>query len=307
MNRKFLASAIVLTSLFLGSCSDDDDATVVEETTSSLDLSLTGLENLGDDYKYEGWVIVNDSPVSTGIFTIDDNGVWSDSSFDVDKDMLASATAFVLTIEPTVDPDPAPSATKLLVAPFSGDTATVAGYVVPGINTDGDGMFTDAAGIYFLRTPTDETSGNNGNDESGIWFGTTAATAGFTGMPELDATSGWRYEGWVVVDGTPISTGTFTNFDERDSGNPFSGTEANAGPPIPGEDFLLNAPNGITFPLDLRGRTAVISLEPYPDNSAAPFAIKPLVSDIATDAATAPATFDFGANLASFPSGTVSR
>lgn len=306
MNKKILASAIVLTSLFLGSCSDDDDATAAE-TTSSLNLSLSGLEDLGSDYKYEGWVIVNDAPVSTGLFTVNSSGALSETSFDVDSEMLETATAFVLTIEPTVDPDPAPSATKLLVAPFSGDTATVADHIVPGINTDGDGDFHDAAGIYFLRTPTDETDGNNGNDESGIWFGTTAPSAGFTGMPELEATSGWRYEGWVVVDGTPISTGTFTNFDERDSSNVFSGTEFNAGPPIPGEDFLLNAPDGITFPLDLRGRTAVISLEPYPDNSAAPFAIKPLVSDIATDAATAPATFDFGANLASFPGGSVSR
>jgi len=38
-----------------------------------------------------------------------------------------------------------------------------------------------------------------------------------------------------------------------DSGNPFSGTQRN-GPPVPGEDFFLNAPEGETFPLDIRGQ-----------------------------------------------------
>lgn len=313
MKTKILASSLFVASLLLGSCSDDDNTTEIEtnseSTTNTLALSLTGLENLGSDYVYEGWIIVNDSPVSTGIFSVDDNGDLSADSFEIDIDQLAAATNFVLSIEPSVDPDPAPSATKLLIASFDGDTATVTSNFVPGINEGEDADFSDVAGIYFLRTPTDESAGseNNMNDESGIWFGTTAATAGFTGMPELEQASGWRYEGWIVVDGTPLSTGTFTSFDAVDSGNLFSGTENNDGPPIPGEDFLLNAPDGITFPLDLRGKTTVISLEPYPDNSAAPFAIKPLLSAIATDAATAPTTHDFGQNLSSFPSGTISR
>ncbi|MGY6650304.1 anti-sigma factor [Wenyingzhuangia sp. IMCC45574] len=308
MNRKILASAFLSLGIMFTSCNNDDDNTVTEKSYN-LDLSINGLENLGNDYVYEGWIIVNDAPVTTGVFTVDDNGTWSQKSFWVDQTALGTATAFVLTIEPADDSDPAPSATKLLVAPFANNTATVAANTIPGINTSGDGVFTTAAGKYFLRTPTDETGDNNMNDENGIWFGTPGAppTAGFSGMPELDMDSGWRYEGWVVVDGTPISTGTFTSFSDRDSGNPFSGTEANAGPPVPGEDFFLNAPDGVTFPLDVRGKTAVISIEPYPDNSAAPFAIKPLVSQIAMDADTAPTAHDFGANLTSFPTGTITR
>ena len=38
--------------------------------------------------------------------------------------------------------------------------------------------------------------------------------------------------------------------------------------------LLENAPAGLTFPLDLRGKTAVISIEPYPDNSACSFYFK---------------------------------
>ena len=147
---------------------------------------------------------------------------------------------------------------------------------------------------------------NNGNDEYGIWFGTPGMppTPNFS-LPTLP--NGWIYEGWVVADGTPVSTGTFTSATgvERDSGNPFSGTENNEGPPIPGEDFLLNAPTGVTFPLDVRGKTVVISVEPNPDNSPMPFLLKPLLGTAGTE--LAPTTHDLGLNLASLPTGTATR
>ena len=53
------------------------------------------------------------------------------------------------------------------------------------------------------------------------------------GLELPDLPDGWVYEGWVVADEGPITTGTFTALDAVDSGNPFSGAEANAGPPIP--------------------------------------------------------------------------
>ncbi|NIJ46050.1 hypothetical protein FHR24_002528 [Wenyingzhuangia heitensis] len=309
MNKKFFTAGVLAFGMLLGSCDNDDDTKSIIESNTNLELSINGLANLGDDFVYEGWIIVNENPVSTGVFTINDSGDWSANSFTVDKTNLANATKFVLSIEPTVDNDPAPSATKILAADFSGNSAIVVANTIPGINTNGDGEFTEAWGKFFLRTPTDETGTNNGNDENGIWYGTpgTPPTAGLGGMPELEASSGWRYEGWVVVNGTPISTGTFISFTESDASNQFSGTEANAGPPIPGEDFLLNAPTGVTFPLDVRGKTTVISLEPYPDNSVKPFSIKPLLVTIATDAAIAPTTHNLNTNLSSFPSGSIIR
>ena len=163
-----------------------------------------------------------------------------------------------------------------------------------------------AAGTYFLRTPTDENGMNNGNDENGIWFGApgTPPTANFT-LPSLPA--GWAYEGWVVTSAGPISTGTFTDFGSRDLSNMFSGTQANAGPPIPGEDFFNNPPAGQTFPLDVRGKTVVISVEPVPDNSPMPFLLKPLIHPISATAGTAPMFHNFDQNLGSLPTGTVSR
>ena len=48
---------------------------------------------------------------------------------------------------------------------------------------------------------------------------------------------------------------------------------------------MINAPSGLTFPTDLSGGIAVISVEPYPDNGDEPYAIKPLVGKIPDNAA----------------------
>lgn len=298
MFKKAIIGALVI-GLVATSCNNDDDSTPTE---SNLTLNLSGLEDLGNDYLYEGWVIVNGAPVSTGTFSVNGNGELSSTSFQVNTESLNTATSFVLTIEPNPDSDPAPADTKLLKGDFgTGNTATV------GLGPVGEGNFSDSAGGFFLRTPTDETMGNNSNDQYGVWFGTPGMppAANLT-LPVLN--EGWKYEGWVVADGVPISTGTFTMNNTADDNagdaNGFSETASN-GPQIPGEDFFRNEPDGVTFPLDVRGKMVVISVEPFPDNSAAPFLLKPLVGTAGTD--TAPATYTLELNSTSFPTGSVSR
>lgn len=80
---------ILALSFFAVSCSSDDDNN--SETTSDLTLNLQGLEALGSDYVYEGWIIVNGQPVSTGTFT----SVVFPRPFSVDRVQLESATTFV--------------------------------------------------------------------------------------------------------------------------------------------------------------------------------------------------------------------
>lgn len=280
--------AMVAIGVLSVSCSNDDDN---GSNTSELTINLSGLDALGSDFVYEGWIIVNGSPITTGRFT----SVTFPQTFSVETDLLTEATTFVLSIEPAVDPDPGPAATKILVGDFNGNSASVSTAIV--------GDFSNASGSFFLRTPTDETGTNNGNDENGIWFGTPGMppTPNFI-LPTLP--DGWVYEGWVVGDLGPLSTGTFTVFNSVDDAAPFSET-TQAGPPIPGEDFFLNAPQGETFPLDIRGRTVVISVEPFPDDSPAPFALKPLVGTSGME--TAPSTHDFGLNIGSLPTGTITR
>nr|MBC8279451.1 hypothetical protein [Chloroflexota bacterium] len=91
-----------------------------------------------------------------------------------------------------------------------------------------------------------------------------------------------------------------TAVDETDQAEPFSSTEG--GPPFPGEDFLNNAPVGLTFPVDLSGATAVISVEPMPDDSSAPFTLKPLKGTIPADA-TDHVTYQLNNNATELPSG----
>ncbi|GAA4897314.1 hypothetical protein GCM10023311_22640 [Flaviramulus aquimarinus] len=286
IKKMFLA--VLAIGFFASSCSNDDDN---GQAIASLTLDLNGLEALGADFVYEGWIIVDGVPVSTGTFT----SVTFPQSFTVDATQLANAVRFVLSIEPAVDPDPAPADTKLLVGDFSGNTADVNSAIV--------GDFSNASGAFFLRSPTDETGMNNGNDHYGVWFGTPGMppAPNFV-LPMLPA--GWTYEGWVVGETGPITTGTFTAFDARDSFDDFSET-AQPGPPVPGEDFFINAPAGETFPLDVRGRTVVVSVEPVPDDSPAPFVMKPLVGVSGQE--TAPTTHDFGQNLGSLPWGEVTR
>jgi hypothetical protein len=83
-----------------------------------------------------------------------------------------------------------------------------------------------------------------------------------------------------------------------------------AGPPFPGEDYLVNAPMGLMFPIDLSDgeSLAVISIEPdlggIDPTGDAPFVVKPLVGMI-PQGAEDHVNYSMDQNLASIPSGTV--
>jgi len=293
----------LLLVVLVSACSGDDDGVNITPTpTQNLELNISGLEDLGANFVYEGWVMVNGTPISTGTFTVNTSGALSRTNFTIDVATAQAATKFILTIEPTPDPDPAPSDQKLIAGDFNGSTANATTDVAPAL-----GDFSSVAGTFFLRTPTDEMPGsaNNGNDQYGVWYGTPGMPpAASLVLPTLPA--GWVYEGWVIGDSGPLSTGTFTavNTMDNNAGMGFNGT-AQAGPPIPGEDFFNNAPTGETFPLDIRGRNVVISVEPVPDNSPAPFLLKPLLGTAGN--ATAPSTHNFNQNLGTLPTGTITR
>ncbi|MCI5058773.1 MAG: anti-sigma factor [Flavobacteriales bacterium] len=259
-------------------------------------LDIKGLEDLGSTAAYEGWIIVDDKPVSTGVFTVGSDGAVN-KSFDVDRKDLKDATAFVLTIEPSPDDDPAPSDIHILAGDFGDDDAQLTVDHGSALGTS----FSTATGNYILATPTDA---DNTNETSGVWWlDPNAGPGAGLDLPTLPA--GWKYEGWVVVNGTPVSTGTFLSASVADDAAPYSGSTS--GPAFPGEDLLMNAPSGLTFPTDLSSQKVVISVEPSPDNSTAPFLLKPLVGNVPSAAATGTLyTMDNNAS-ATNPSGTVTR
>ena len=237
-----------------------------------VDVQFSGLEPLGEASVYEGWLVINGAPVSTGTFNLDAQGNFVNV---INKPVAnaASATAYVLSIEPAVDPDPAPADTKVLGGAFVNGVAQLSISHPAALATD----FSDTSGGYIIATPT---TASTDDDLSGVWFLDPTAGPG----PSLNLSplpAGWEYEGWAVIDGQVLSTGRFTSATGPDSFSGFSGPDGS--PPFPGEDFIVNAPSGLTFPTDLSGQTIVISVEPQPDDSPAPFALKPLVSTVASD------------------------
>lgn len=290
MNFKLLSFLMIALSIGFTSCSEDEDVSTVD----TLSIDLTGLENLGAGYAYEGWVIVDGAPVSTGVFTVNDNGDLSTSSFNVSG--LADATTFILTIEPSPDNDPSPSAVHLVAGDFSGSSANLNVGHGAALNNN----FESGTGSFILATPTDS---DDSNEYSGIWFLDNSSGMPAAGLDLPTLPEGWIYEGWAIINGSPVSTGKFSSAVGADDAAPFSGP--NAGPAYPGEDFLLNAPAGITFPTNLAA--AVISIEPVPDNSTAPFLLKPLVGMIDANE-NVHSVISMGNNaVTTNPQGTVTR
>lgn len=229
---------------------------------TGLKLDFTGVEDLGPDFVYEGWIMVDGAPVSTGVFTVSPGGALHPSIFPVSDYEAENATAFILSIEPKFDHDPAPSDVKYLAGEFMSGMAEL-GLSHPAVlGTD----FSMASGSYFLETPT---TGSIADDyDQGLWFLDMMGPGPSLDLPDLP--SGWVYEGWVVGMDGPMTTGRFTATDMADSdgAGPYAGPDM--APSFPGQDF-------ITPPMSLVGTTVVISVEPEPDNSMHPFAIKPLI------------------------------
>jgi hypothetical protein len=247
------------------------DGEMMESEASILSLELNGLEDLGQDWAYEGWLIVDGAPVSTGVFEVDGEGMASVFDFEVDAEQLAAAELFVLTIEPVPDPDPAPSPVHILAGSFEEDSAELSIAHPAALGTD----FASAEGSTYILGIPSSGMGNTGDDSytSGIWFDG-------LNLPELPA--GWVYEGWVVSMDGPVTTGRFVNVSRADSDGAGPTAGPNSGPAIPGQDFL----NPAVYLTD--GYVVVISVEPDPDNSPAPFTLKPLVDMNVEDAGDLP-------------------
>ncbi len=290
------SSGLLATAVLVLGCND-----ATAPSSQTLVLSFQGLEPLLNGYHYEGWALVGSAALPTGKFNVSANGGLvtvagapiPDGEFQTGRD-LSGATAIVLTIEPSGDTDAIPTATHILAGPVSGGTASLTAGAPMALGSN----FTQASGSFILATPTDAA---NNNERSGLWFLSLAggAPSASLSLPVLPA--GWVYEGWAVINGRPLTTGRFTAASGADQAAPYSGPLP--APPFPGEDYLVNAPAGLVFPTDLRGGMAVISIEPAPDDSPAPFTFKPLLLAIPATAVDH-TSLALGNNAAGFPTGT---
>jgi hypothetical protein len=294
MMRAALVAAMLVAALAV--C---DDST--SPSGDRLVLNFTGLEPLANGFHYEGWAITPAGPVSTGKFNVGTGGAVvtvggatiTGGEFATNVD-LDAASAIVITIEPAGDVDAVPAATKILAGALASRSATLQISATQALATS----FSTATGKFILATPTD---GMNNNETSGIWFLELVGGSPVAGLTLPSLPAGWIYEGWAVINGTPVTSGRFSSASGADLSAPFSGPQP--GPPFPGEDYLVNAPSGLTFPANLQGDMAVITVEPVPDDSPAPFTLKPLTATIAANAADH-VTITMTLNAASFPTGT---
>jgi len=265
--------------------------TDVEVAATGITLTMNGLPHLNSQH-YEGWIIVDDMPYSTGRFNI--NGLGGIDEVDASGAVLSElsrtatitsdldatgASAFVLTIEPNGDDDSAPSDIHVLAGDIADGKATAVTAHGAAIATD----FQTVDGDFILATPTNDASTNN----QGIWWlDPTAGPAATLVLPEL--ATGWVYEGWVVdvsdpENPVPVSTGRFLSAAGEDEDGAGSTAGPNGFPPFPGQDFIDPA-----LVLNDGNHIAVITVEPEFDPDPAPFFIKILKGEIADGAATAP-------------------
>lgn len=291
--KRIALIGLVVTAL-LGACSENNPSGIHDGTLS---MSFNGLGDLGADARYEGWVIVNGEPKSAGTFSVNGAGALSKEKLDVGVSELAAATAFMVTIEPFDDTDPAPSGTTIVAGDFLGDQAELSVAHRTAIGT----TFLNASGGYTLASPT---NGRDNNEFSGVWFlrNNEGERGPSLALPTLPA--GWKYEGWAVIQGTPVSTGKFTSSSGMDESMTHSGSQS--APPFPGEDFLTNAPAGLAFPTNLSSQSIVITVEPEPDNSPNPFFMKPL-SNIVPALSMTMIHYPLHTSIATLPTGLVTR
>ena len=293
-NRSLVLTVVALTGLLMMGMTCGQQRQILR-------LAVSGWMPLENGYHYEGWAIIDGAPVSTGKFNLNTTGeivdmqgtVVANGEFDTGME-LANATDVVISVEPTGDADDLPSMTKYMAGAVAGNMATLDVSAAAALGDD----YTGAMGKYILATPT---TADSTDELSGVWFldlGTGSPAVGLV-LPTLP--TGWKYEGWAVIGGQPVTSGTFTAVNVADDAAPYSGPDA--GPPFPGEDFVMNAPSGLTFPTDLSGGTMVVSIEPDPDDAAGPFTLKPLMGT-APDPAADHTTYDMDNKAADFPTGT---
>ncbi len=204
-----------------------------------------------------------------------------------ESENLSKLVGFLLTIEPAGETGPnlAVPGIPFLVA-YSNDTGKTDmiypyNYRHPDFNP-----------TFFLATPTDTLfevdrqvdTIHIQNEHRGIWFGfidTSRYDLGIrmvrpdTVLRKLarDLLPGWQFEGWIERNGTRVSTGHFLRGDSADLENPYAFFQDSTFS-VPGEDFLVNPPAEFAGGVQgLLNSTAMVTLEPLPDNDPAMFPV----------------------------------
>lgn len=176
---------------------------------------------------------------------VDENGA-PKTDFTTDEHALRSTLSVLVTIEIPDQVTQSPNGFQILSGTFVDSVAQLRVPISSSIQS--------AAGTLRVHTPTD---GPDTNETSGVWM------HDLDGEPSLqlpDTTAALQYELFIDVGGRSLPVGRFEAADQADSINQYSSDQVGA-PARPGEDLLVNAPEGLVFPVDLSGARVTISLE----------------------------------------------
>lgn len=292
---------LIIGLLGLMTSCDEDNGLGPIPPTGNMVLNVSNLEVLPDGWIYEGWISSGGEVISTGQFQVDDNGTVKNLTIPVESAKLENAEKFIVTIESTTDNDPAPSTVKVMSGTFGQYEANLSTNDTDGIGSDL--LPASFSGKYLIKAPTTAAIED---DTSGIWFIDNSGGNNMAGLSLPVLSSGWTYEAWVIIDGTPVSTGRFSLANAADDACNYCGPLA--APNFPGEDFIQNAPTGLSFPTNLSGETVVVTIEPQPDFSSEPSNIVILGSIIpAIELIELSKSYEMMNNDVDVPSGKVLR
>lgn len=273
----------------------------------TLKVSFSNLRPLKKGH-FEIWAEFKDKVVSVGRFNLDNSGTLLDlegkevpySEFKSKSD-LSKADRILVSIEPEGDKDASPSGVLILEGEIYGERADLSFKAI---------TLAKASGEYFLGTPS---YSKDPDLPSGVWFAKPAGRE-FDKQDESlilgKAPEGFVYEGWVFHRGEFISVGRFKSPVGDDDFSNHSGLRRY--PDYPGEDFLINEPEGLDFdfPIELADGESkvIISLEPDIEGEdptgEGPFQLQFLKADI-PEGADVYTLYKLDLDLSGLPTGTV--
>ncbi|PIQ61720.1 MAG: hypothetical protein COV99_08540 [Bacteroidetes bacterium CG12_big_fil_rev_8_21_14_0_65_60_17] len=285
-----ILTLVLFASVFWMGCDSSSSGDENVPLSFRVVLDVDGLQPMSNAFQYQLWALTEDGFVGSNQFNVGADGRFVNPLGQVVSNTLnmqanvAGAETLFLVINGKGDSPVVPSGKRLLGGSLNGGSASLSLSHEEGFGVD----FSNAAGQFVIATPTDS---DPSNENSGVWFGTRSGT-GEAFEPSLvlpDLPSGWIYEGFVqLVDGTTLRTGTFSRVDRVDDEALFFDGDS---PVVPGEDFLVNAPVGVSFPVDLSGATVFITVELVEDDDdLTPSSVRVLTANVPSGSDGTPIT-----------------
>ncbi len=270
LNKWIVLSMLGCALLVFAGCGGDNGPTGSTIKNNKLVLDFFNIEPLSSGWHFQAWAHKDNAWIAGPSFDLDAQ----DDLVDLQGNSLAGNKITFTSTDLTF----CDSLAVTVHQNGSGTSYPTGGTILIGdIDTLSAGLESPLYGkvdpgfLYFVfSTPTDSDT-TMANQLSGVWFtGSDLASAGLEMLPTLPAD--WIFEGWVRHGDVILSTGKFTSNEGSDLSNTYYSNTAGA-PPYPGEDFLINAPAGVSFPMQLAaGDTVMISLEQVADpNPDSPF------------------------------------